>query len=98
MLNKWVKLYRYINLLKHIKMKRPEPPTLYKRKYKDDDEVSLRDLQTAYRRAAKMVVERGDQFLPVFDRIDKEIQEHKNREALKARAQKVAQRPRPDPS
>lgn len=74
-------------------MKPPEPPVLYRRKYKDDNkEVSIKDLRDAYHRAARMVADRGDQYLPLFERLEQEIKDRQNKDATKARAIEVAKK------
>ncbi len=71
-------------------MTTPDMPLLYKRKYTDGDEVSFSDLQEAYRMAANLVAKGGDDYLPIFERLDKEMQERQYKETMKARALEVA--------
>jgi len=73
-------------------MSKPEVPTIYKRKYGDHDDVSFADLSAAYKVAASMVAKHGDEFLPMFERLDKEMQTRKNKDDIKARALEVAKR------
>ena len=81
-------------------MKPPEPPVLYRRKYTDDNhEVSIKDLREAYHHAASILTTHGDKYLPLFERLDKEIKDRDRKEELKARAQKITeQRQKPKPS
>lgn len=71
-------------------MDSPAPPTLYKRKYATGGEVSPEDLRTAYEVAARLVGEHGDQYLPLFQRLDQEVQHQREKETLKNRALAVA--------
>ena len=73
-------------------MAEPEAPVLYKRKYLDGDEVSLSDLRLAYKVAARLVARDGDQYLPLFERMDKEIKMRQHKEKIKAKALEVAKR------
>ena len=70
----------------------PDPPALYKRKYSEKDNISFKDLRTAYHTAARMVERFGDKYLPIFERLDTEIESHQQQETLRARALKIAQR------
>lgn len=75
----------------------PPPPTLYKRKYNaDNDEVSPSDLREAYQLAARMVADHGEKYLPLFERLDREMNLQKEREAIKNRALIIANKLKPD--
>mgnify|MGYP001314002769 CR=1 FL=1 len=69
-----------------------EYPTIYKRKYTNGQAVSLDDLQTAYEVAAQLVVDHGDQYLPLFERLDQEVQLRQERDTLKDRALAVVEK------
>ncbi|TVQ84003.1 MAG: hypothetical protein EA357_04185 [Micavibrio sp.] len=71
-------------------METPKKPVLYTRKYTKDDDISFDDLRTAYRRAARLVDTHGKDYLPVFERLERELQERQHEEALLARAKEVA--------
>ncbi|TVQ81960.1 MAG: hypothetical protein EA357_11250 [Micavibrio sp.] len=73
-------------------MKAPEPPKLYQRKYKDSDDVALSDLQRAYAIAAGLVAEGKDAFIPVFTRLEKEVEQRERMDAIRKRAAEVAKR------
>ncbi len=66
--------------------------TQYKRKYAEHDNVSFVDLRSAYEIAASMVAKHGDKYLPIFERLDKEIQTRKQQEHIKAKALEVAKK------
>ncbi len=71
----------------------PVIPKRYTRKYGDDDtDVAVEDLRTAYRVAARLVTDHGEQYLPLFERLDHEIQAHEKRQEMKARALQVSKR------
>jgi hypothetical protein len=67
-------------------------PTLYKRRYADNEEVSSEDLRTAYQVAAQLVASHGDEYLPLFERLDQEVQQRDEKETIKHRALAVANR------
>lgn len=71
-------------------MDTPFVPTIYKRKYADSAEVSHKDLLTAYRVAAQMVADHGDKYLPLFERLDNELQALKKKDRILNRALDVA--------
>jgi hypothetical protein len=74
------------------------PPTRYKRKYADAKAVASEDLRAAYETAAQLVAEQGDKYLPLFERLDAELQNRGEREQTRSRAievAKVARPPRP---
>lgn len=75
-------------------MDKPQEPVTYKRKYADGAEVSFVDLREAYRTAAALVADLGDDYLPVFQRLEQELQERQQKEAVKARALEVARKER----
>ncbi|MBL1148491.1 MAG: hypothetical protein HND56_00630 [Pseudomonadota bacterium] len=75
-------------------MDKPQEPVTYKRKYADGEEVSFVDLREAYRTAASLVADLGDNYLPVFQRLEQELQERQQKEAVKARALEVARKER----
>ncbi len=75
-------------------MDKPQEPVTYKRKYADGEEVSFVDLREAYRTAAGLVADLGDDYLPVFQRLEQELQERQQKEAVKARALEVARKER----
>ena len=71
-------------------MATPDVPTIYKRKYSETDEVTLSDLRQAYRVAAQLVAKDGDKYLPLFERLDQEIEAREHQENIKAKAFKIA--------
>ncbi len=73
-------------------MDKPQEPVTYKRKYAEGDGVSFADLRRAYETAARLVTENGDQYLPVFERLEHAMQEHQHKEHLKARAEEVVRK------
>lgn len=56
-------------------------------------EVTHERLQLAYERAALIVAEYGDQYLPVFERIERELNAYDATAAARQRALAVARRP-----
>ena len=73
-------------------MATPNVPTIYRRKYKKGDKVALSDLRQAYKIAAQLVAKDGDKYLPLFERLDKEMQSREKKEKIKAKALEIAQR------
>lgn len=67
------------------------PPTFYKRKYADAKTVSTEDLQTAYEAAAQLVAEHGDKYLPLFERLDNEVQSCGDKDRTRRRALELAE-------
>jgi len=64
--------------------------TRYTRKYGAGDEVSSEDLMTAYEAAARLVAAHGDDYLPLFERLDAELQSLEEKERARSRALEVA--------
>jgi len=75
-------------------MDKPQEPVTYKRKYAAGDEIAFADLRRAYETAARLVTENGDQYLPVFERLDQAMQERQHKEHLKVRAEEVVRKSR----
>ena len=73
-------------------MDKPQEPVTYKRKYATGDEIAFADLRRAYETAARLVTENGDQYLPVFERLEQAMQERQHKEHLKVRAEEVVRK------
>lgn len=76
-----------------------ETPTINTRRYETSTNVPAKDLTTAYRVAATLVVEHGDQYLPLFERLDREMTSRDEKRAIRDRAAEVskgAKRARPE--
>ena len=71
-------------------MKNVKLPYLYKRRYLDNRDISSEDLKIAYHQAAKLVAEHGEKYLPIFERLEKEMHNMQNKEAAIKRALEVA--------
>lgn len=67
-----------------------EPPTVYRRRYREPGEIAASDLQTAYQLAAGLVAEHGDQYLPLFERLDREMRAIAEKETTMRRALAIA--------
>jgi len=65
-------------------------PTRYKRKYADGEKVAFSDLRQAYQIAAQMVAEGGDEYIPLFERMDKEMEMRQDKRRIRAKALEVA--------
>lgn len=62
----------------------------YTRKYADGKPVSSADLESAYNQAAQLVVEHGEEFLPLFERMDEEMQSRETTRTQIEKAREVA--------
>ena len=78
-------------------MNEPQKPITYKRKYAKGDKVSFADLRRAYETAARLVTENGEQYLPVFERLEHAMQEHQRKEHLITRAEEVVHKTKKRP-
>ena len=74
-------------------MAMPNAPIIYKRKYRNGDKVTLSDLRKAYQVAAQLVAKDGDKYLPLFERLDQEIEAREHQENIKAKALEIAKKP-----
>lgn len=75
----------------------PTTPTRYKRRYEDGASVSSEDLRAAYEVAAGLVAQYGEQYLPLFERLDLEIRNVRGKEEAKRRALLIARGKLPSP-
>ena len=64
----------------------------YTRKYANGEPVSHEDLASAFEQAAQLVVEHGDEFLPLFERLDQELQQRNEQEAARERTKEVVRK------
>jgi len=62
----------------------------YRRRYADGENVSSSDLIAAYRAAAELVAEGGDAYLPLFERLDREVRAREEQKALREHALRIA--------
>jgi len=56
------------------------------------DQLSLSQIKKAYHQAAKIVARYGDKYLPIFERLEKEYQNRKDKVKTLNRAIKIAER------
>jgi len=69
----------------------PHPGLLIgKRKQPSGGDVTYTDLKAAYVQAAKVVAEYGDTYLPIFERLEKELKEAEKKQSAIGRALKIA--------
>lgn len=61
----------------------------YTRRYAHGESVGRGDLESAFREAAKLVVEQGDEFLPIFERLEQEVETADARESARAKARAI---------
>lgn len=67
-----------------------DPPLLFRRKYAPGDGVSLEDLRKAHYIAAR-IAKAFPKFLPVFIRLDQELQAQESQKSILERAVQVAE-------
>lgn len=63
---------------------------VYERKYGDGEPVTDGDLAAAYRATAQLVAECGDEYLPLFTRLDDEVAARERACEARDRAVRVA--------
>ena len=69
----------------------PHPGLLIgKRRQSGSQEITYPDLKAAYVQAAKVVAEYGDTYLPIFERLEKELKEAEKKQSAIDRALKIA--------
>jgi uncharacterized membrane protein YkoI len=56
------------------------------------DQLSLAQIKRAYHQAAKIVARYGDKYLPIFERLEKEYQNRKDKVKTLNRAIKIAEK------
>ncbi|GAB1261475.1 hypothetical protein [Aurantivibrio plasticivorans] len=56
------------------------------------DQLSLAQIKRAYHQAAKIVARYGDKYLPIFERLEKEYQNRKDKVKTLKRAIKIAEK------
>jgi hypothetical protein len=64
-------------------------PAIHKRKYQDGDDVPLDELKAVLPTAAR-AAQMDVQFLPLFERLEREIAERERRQATLDRARAIA--------
>lgn len=69
----------------------PHPGLLMgKRKLPCGGDIAYPDLKAAYVQAAKVIAEYGDTYLPIFERLEKELKEVEKKQSSIDRALKIA--------
>lgn len=56
------------------------------------DQLSLEQIKRAYHQAAKIVARYGDKYLPIFERLEKEYNERKDKVKTLKRAIQIAEK------
>ena len=55
-----------------------------------ESDISEKKIEKAYIQAAKIVAKYGTKYLPIFERLEKELNKQKNQSAVEKRALKIA--------
>lgn len=66
----------------------PSPTNTFKKK----TDISYQDIKKAYEVAALVVTKYGEVYLPLFERLQSELEDHQRKQKLVDKAKKIAQK------